>query len=231
MTSPPTQETRRHWDDLAESYDEAKARNAVYFDALKAIIDRSVPQALRGSVLEVGCGTGAILASLSPGRGVGIDLSEKMIVTAGRKYAGALNLSFRVMEASAAGQLGEFDAVISADVLEHVEDWRAVVGAIAAACAPGKGVIVILTPNPLWALPLWILEKLRLKMPEGPHRYVHRKAIARELDLRGCRVFYCGTSLLCPARLLGLGSLISGFAEQTPLLDRLGVIQCVVAGK
>ena len=32
-------QTRRHWDDLADSYDEAKARNAVYYGSLKQLID------------------------------------------------------------------------------------------------------------------------------------------------------------------------------------------------
>lgn len=228
MPHPDSIATRQHWDALAESYDDAKRRNDVYYRALKHCFDNAVPSAARGRVLEVGCGTGQIIASLRPLNGVGIDISEKMIEQAQQQFASRSELTFAVMDAAAIGGLGEFDAVVSADVMEHVPQWRDVVRAMVAACRAG-GIIAISTPNPLWALLLWILEHLKLKMPEGPHRFVAARAIAQELAARGCRVESIATHLILPMKLGGLGPRISNWARAAPVFRRLGVIQMIVA--
>jgi 2-polyprenyl-3-methyl-5-hydroxy-6-metoxy-1,4-benzoquinol methylase len=222
--------SRQHWDHQAATYDDAKARNDGYYSALKALFEHAVEPGFRDRVLEVGCGTGSVLASLVPRSGLGIDVSDRMIERARERFAGADNLEFRVADAAGVAEPGTFDAVICADVLEHVPDWAAVVEAIHAACRSG-GLIAITTPNPSWALPLWILEKCHLKMPEGPHQYVGARLIADRLRRLGCTVRQQGTHQMIPAELGGLGPKVSGWAEKTAGLRRLGVIQLVVALK
>lgn len=230
MHRPDPHATRDHWDRLAGEYDDAKRRNDGYYRSLKACFDSAVPQVVRGRVLEVGCGTGQVLASLRPLNGVGIDLSPQMIENAKRRYAQRRELTFAAMDAASAAGLGEFDAVISADVMEHVEDWQAVIRAMVKACRVG-GVIAITTPNPRWTLPLWLLEKAMLKMPEGPHRFVSARAIASTLSAMRCVVQRVSTHAIVPARLKGVGPLISAWSEHLPLLRDLGVIQLIVAEK
>jgi 2-polyprenyl-6-hydroxyphenyl methylase/3-demethylubiquinone-9 3-methyltransferase len=236
-------ETQAHWDALAAGYDAAKARNDAYYRTLKALVERWVTGAApargdrassRGArrILDVGCGTGQVLAHLDGAgaldQGLGIDASPRMIEGARRRSAGSARLSFRVMDAAGAAALGAFDAVVCVDLLEHVPDWRAVVAALVQACAPG-GRIVVTTPNPRWTLPLWVLERLRLKMSEGPHRFVPARAIAAVLEESGAEVVHRSTELLVPARLFGLGPAISRLAARVPVLRGLGVIQLVVA--
>jgi 2-polyprenyl-3-methyl-5-hydroxy-6-metoxy-1,4-benzoquinol methylase len=225
---PDPTSSRAHWDDQAADYARNKSRNAAYYDALKELVDRAIPAERRRRILEVGCGTGAILAHLRPTSGTGVDISERMIDQARAQQAQRRHLEFRVLDAAAVATLGRFDAVVCTDVLEHVADWQAVADALIGATAPG-GTIVITTPNPRWALPLWVLEKVNLKMPEGPHRFVNIGHIAERLRQRGCLVQHAGTHQLLPARLGGLGPALSRRAEQLPLLRGLGVIQLVVA--
>jgi 2-polyprenyl-3-methyl-5-hydroxy-6-metoxy-1,4-benzoquinol methylase len=235
MHRPDRRATQAHWDQMAEGYDAAKQRNRAYYDALKQCFDQAVPLAARGRVLEIGCGTGQILAFLRPLNGVGIDVSEKMIQAAKQQFADRRELTFAAMDAESGaaaglGKLGAFDAVISADVMEHVADWRTVLDAMVGACHVG-GVIAITTPNPRWAIPLWILERTKLKMPEGPHCFVNGRAIARELADRYCDVRQVSSHLLVPLRLRRLGPRISKWAERAPVLRGLGVIQMIVAEK
>jgi 2-polyprenyl-3-methyl-5-hydroxy-6-metoxy-1,4-benzoquinol methylase len=225
-----TDAVREHWNEQAADYSAAKERNAAYFSALQKLFDRAVEPAFRGRVLEAGCGTGEVLAFLEPESGVGVDISERMIDEASRRFADRDELSFAVGEAEHLGDHGEFDAVISADVLEHVPDWGGFVDAMVGACRTG-GIVAIATPSPRWALPLWILEKLNMKMPEGPHLFVPLRAIATRLEANGCRVVRRGTHQMVPARLAGLGPRLSTFAEGAPLLRHLGVIQLIVAEK
>jgi len=111
-----------------------------------------------------------------------------------------------------------------------VEDWRSVVTAMVRACRAG-GVIAISTPNPRWAAPLWALERMKLKMPEGPHHFVPAGAIVSALRESGCRLRQSQTHLVLPANLAGLGGRVSKLAERLPLLRGLGVIQMIVAEK
>ena len=230
MGRPDAKATRDHWDRQAATYDQAKARNDAYYRGLKTLVNRAVEPAFRRRVLEVGCGTGGVLASLEPESGLGVDISEAMIEKARARFGDAGNLSFEVADATGVATRGPFDAVIPADVLEHVPDWSAVARAMVGACRPG-GLIVIATPNPAWAIPLWLLEKVRLKMPEGPHRFVPGRAITALLDREGCAIRHCGTHLLIPADLAGLGERLSGWAETAPVLRHAGVIQFIVGCK
>ncbi|MHC5114464.1 MAG: class I SAM-dependent methyltransferase [Planctomycetota bacterium] len=220
--------TRAHWDAMASGYDAAKARNDAYYVALKRLVAAHVPADHRGRVLEVGCGTGQILADLRPGEGVGIDASPRMIAVARERCADRPELSFRELDATAVASLGPFDAVVSSDLLEHVDAWPEVVTAMAGACRPG-GVIVITTPSPAWTLPLWLLEKLRLKMPEGPHVFVPRRRVADRLAAEGCTVLTSETHQILPLRLAGIGPRVSAAAARLPVLRALGVIQLVTA--
>ncbi len=83
-------------------------------------------------VLDVGCGTGDFLRLLapivSPGKAVGLDLSETMIAEAVQRSAENLaNLSFRVGSAlELPFRVGSFDRILATQVLLHVPDpWRA----------------------------------------------------------------------------------------------------------
>jgi SAM-dependent methyltransferase len=84
------------------------------------------------NVLDVGCGTGdyvRLLAPLvSPGKAVGVDLSETMIGEASqRSHASASNLSFRVASVQELPfDNGAFDRIIATQLLLHVPDpWKA----------------------------------------------------------------------------------------------------------
>jgi ubiquinone/menaquinone biosynthesis C-methylase UbiE len=80
------------------------------------------------NVLDVGCGTGDILRLLapiiSPGRAVGVDLSETMIAEAGqRSVENAGNLSFRVGSVlELPFPAASFDRVLATQLLLHVPD-------------------------------------------------------------------------------------------------------------
>src|SRR5215472_11539863 len=60
------------------------AKNAAYYRAIERLVAFCVPP--EASVLEIGCGTGDLLAALQPAEGVGIDLSPKLIDRAREKH-------------------------------------------------------------------------------------------------------------------------------------------------
>src|SRR5262249_57542961 len=60
------------------------AKNAAYYRAIERLVAFCVPPG--ASVLDIGCGTGDLLAALRPSEGVGVDLSPKLIDRAREKH-------------------------------------------------------------------------------------------------------------------------------------------------
>jgi len=89
-------DSKAHFDRLAVDYDGWKRRNAYYYHCVKQLYEALIPKG--SAVLEIGCGTGDILASLQLSFGTGIDISNKMIEVAKRKYEGRTGLEFKTVD-------------------------------------------------------------------------------------------------------------------------------------
>jgi SAM-dependent methyltransferase len=102
---------------------------------IRDMLDHVAPGAIRRA-LDVGCGQGTttdLLARRFPSASVlGIDFSETGIACARRHYQHP-NLAFEADLTSQRLQDGPYDLVTCFEVLEHVEDWRALVTRMAAA--------------------------------------------------------------------------------------------------
>jgi len=58
------EEVQSHFDGIASEYDYWKKKNAYYHSTIKAFLGKIIPK--ESHVLEIGCGTGEILAYLRP---------------------------------------------------------------------------------------------------------------------------------------------------------------------
>lgn len=103
-----------------------------------------------GRALDVGCGTGFLLERLAERgyRGVGVDLSEESVgfAKARLEEIGAADRLDAVVGSAYEPPRGPFDLITLTDVLEHLEDPRACLRALADRLAPG-GLLVVSTPN------------------------------------------------------------------------------------
>jgi SAM-dependent methyltransferase len=103
------------------------------------------------SVLDVGCGTGAITAGIAravgaSGRAVGIDRDASLLSIANEHYSGIANLTFEYADALAISFERVFDIVTAARTLQWISRPA---DAIARMCRAGKpgGLIVVLDYN------------------------------------------------------------------------------------
>lgn len=163
---------REHFEEVAPAYDRWKDKNRHYYDLLLSIYREFVPEG--AAVLEVGCGTGTLLAGLSSSRGVGVDISDAMVAIAAARHP---SLRFVTGDAERLDLGGEtFDFIIIPDVVEHLVDPEAMFRSVRRACHADTRVVVTVA-NPLWAPVLHLAERLGLKMPEGDHRWLEPEVI------------------------------------------------------
>ena len=100
-----------------------------------------------GRVLDVGCSVGNFGEALERLKGctvVGVDLNADDIAIAATRLSEAYVLD--VSDAEAIGVLGTFDAILFADVIEHLVDPRATLRTIRSLLNPG-GIVVYSIPN------------------------------------------------------------------------------------
>ncbi len=95
------------------------------------------------TILDVGCGEGSLLRALMTlhpnATGVGIDVSDKAITLAKTVVPDA---TFNVCDIAREALDQTFDLVVSADVLEHMENDSAAIKNLAAMTAPGGHLII-----------------------------------------------------------------------------------------
>ena len=107
----------KYFDSVA--YDRVKWRKkgAYYHKELEKYLRFLIPS--HSSVLEIGCGTGELLAALNPVRGLGIDISPKMIDVARENFP---NLQFEVGDLENLQIEEKFEYVVLVEVIGHVDD-------------------------------------------------------------------------------------------------------------
>lgn len=128
--------------DYCQVRDEAVAqRNVTGYAEIISSLD------LKGkTVLEVGCGSGALLRLLSehgPAQLTGIDVAEYPVNYGRAKYQ--LDLRCGILETEAFPS-ASFDLVVMVDLIEHVEDLRGFMKEVTRILRPG-GNVFLLTPN------------------------------------------------------------------------------------
>ena len=111
------QELASHYDSLASRRDDFRRKNRYYYALLEKQYRYFVPEGKR--VLEIGCGTGDLLAALKPSYGVGVDISPKMIELAKEKYP-ALHFYAGTIQDISIDE--KFDYIILSGLLGELED-------------------------------------------------------------------------------------------------------------
>lgn len=110
-----------HFDEFASRLDRWRQRNLYYYHDLEKLHQFLIPT--NAKVLDIGCGTGDLLAATKPEIGVGIDLSEKVVAIAQQKYP---NLQFYSLDVEkiTPEQIGiqHFDYIILSGVMGYLSD-------------------------------------------------------------------------------------------------------------
>lgn len=186
-----------------------------------------IPEGKR--VLELGSGRGDLLARLKPSRGVGVDISERMIEEARAAYP---DLEFVVGDIEDAATIsaldGPFDYIVLSDTLGNLEDCQATLDRLHDICSDETR-IVCAYYSPLWEPALTLAEKAGGKMPQPQQNWFSAGDVAALLDLADFDAVKWEWRQLLPKRALGLGWLVNSTLAALPLLRLFCLRHYVVA--
>jgi SAM-dependent methyltransferase len=181
-----------------------------------------------GRVLELGCGTGSLLASLEPDFGVGVDISPAMIENARAAHPG---IEFHIGDMEdpevLAALPGPFDTIILSDGIGTLQDCQRLFDNLHQLCHRETRVVVAYYSH-LWEPLLFLAEKLGRKMPQLPQSWMSTADISNILDLSGFETVRTDVKQIIPRRLLGLGTLINRYIGSLPGVRALCLRQYVV---
>jgi SAM-dependent methyltransferase len=198
-------------------------RNRYYHAELARFVSFVVPDGLR--VLEIGCGAGDLLASTRPRRGMGVDLSPRMVELASRRHP---DLSFTVADAEDLSIDHTFDYVILADLIGYLEDVQAAFDNLHRVTTT-ESRIVITYFNYLWEPVLRLAQKLGLMLPQRRQNWLAVADIVNLLFLSDFEVITSGYRLLLPQWIPGVSWLANRVIAKVPGIRKLCLVQYVIA--
>ncbi len=190
---------------------------------LEKLVGLLVPE--RARILECGCGTGSLLASLTPKDGVGIDTSEAMIEQARGDYP---DLAFKVADAVTYDRQTDFQTVLMVNLIGLLEDIQAAFQNARQLLA-SDGRLVIVYYNHLWEPLLRFASALKLRAPIPPENWMPLAEIENLLELSGYQVVRSNRRLLMPVNIPIISWVINKWLAPLPLLNNLCLIEYVVA--
>ncbi|MBF0195701.1 MAG: glycosyltransferase [Magnetococcales bacterium] len=180
-------------------------------------------------VLEIGCGTGQLLHALDTKRGVGVDISSKMIEVASSKYP---DLEFIVGDMENLSKLdsltGTFDFIIMPDSIGYLDDCQTTFAGLHRFCNADTRIIISYT-NWLWWPILKLAEQLGLKMPTQELNKMNSDDIIGLLHLAEFDIIKKDWLQLIPISLFGISNIINRYIGTLPIIRGLCLSHFVVA--
>ena len=139
-------------------------------------------------------GSGDLLDAIKPKYGVGIDISERMVEIAKKRYK---RLNFKVQDAQNLQLNENFDYVIMSDVIGNFEDIQKAFEELHKV-SNERTKIIIAYYNFLWEPILNLAEKMGFKMPQPLQNWLINKDIENLLSLANLEIIKKGSIILIP---------------------------------
>ena len=222
------------YDHVAHDYDQVFSPHVSqhYLEKRTALVRALLPTG--GTVLDVGCGTGALAASIQRAgfEAVGVDASPAMLTTARESGVAA---AYAAYSTALPFQDDTFDLALSVATMHHLETSErvaATIGEMGRVVRSG-GLVVIWDHNPL--NPYWPILMKRVPQDHGDERLVSVWELlesARMAGLRPERVTRMGLMPdFMPRLLMPIWTRVEALVERSSVLSLFAAHNVVVARK
>jgi len=212
-----------YFDSVAEQRPRWKRKNRYYHELLKKYFSFIVPE--NAKVLEIGCGTGDLLASIKPTRGLGVDFSAKIIEIAKSNHP---DLEFLIQDAEILKISETFDYIILSDLVGSLWDVQAVFDSLQDVCH-NRTKVIISYYNYMWDPLMGLGEILKIKLKQPLQNWLSQKDIINILALTGFETIRVDKKIIIPKYLPLFSWFFNSCVANLPFIRNLSLINFIVA--
>jgi hypothetical protein len=216
------EEVRAHYDRASVGRGAYIAAHPYYYEQINRLLRFIVEPGKR--VLLVGCLTADFLEAVQPSAGLGIDSSARHVEIAEQRFP---HLQFRLHDEYRIDSGEIFDYVIITDVNDQVDPiatFRALRSAM-----HDETRVVIDNYNHLWEPIIRIAEYFGLKYPRPTQNWLSIDDLRNILMLCDLEPLQVHRTVLLPKKIPLLSPLINGFFARLPGIQRLNLVNLIVA--
>ena len=192
-----------HWDAIARKRASWRGMGVWYHRRIEQIYRFLISPGQR--VLEIGSGTGDLLATVQPASGVGVDFSSETITRARECYPKIVFIQTDAHDLSAIE--GTFDTIILSDLVNELWDVQQVLEQVKPFCTSRTRIIINFYSR-LWEIPLYVTQFLYLATPTLAQNWLTHEDVINMLNLAGFETIRTWNEVLWP---LPLGSFFNKF--------------------
>jgi ubiquinone/menaquinone biosynthesis C-methylase UbiE len=189
------QQTRiRHWDFLNAA--PQRSASEYYRTKIRDTYQYLIPPGSK--VLELGCGRGDLLASLSPSAGTGVDFSSPAIVEARVNHPSIEFITADANELQLQDQI--FDYIVLSDLVNELWDVQTVLESIQPLCGSHTRIILNFYSH-LWNIPLTIAQQLGAASPRLAQNWLTPQDVRNLLEISKFEPLRSWSDVICPVKI------------------------------
>jgi hypothetical protein len=219
------QNRKQHFDALAPKRMRYVHRHRYYYKDLNRFLAYIIPKA--ANVIELGCGIGNVIGSLSNENKTGIDFSERMIDEANNHDQSSTR--YFVDDIEDLHHAESYEYVLLLDTINSLQDVQRSLSGIRVKLCHDRTRLVLTYHNYLWEPLLLLAEALRLKTPMPRQSWFSRGDVHVLLQIANFEVVTEGGRLLFPYFFPVVSWLCNAVIAQLPFIRRLCLVHYVIA--
>jgi SAM-dependent methyltransferase len=201
---------KEYFNQIASRRHGKKRRYSYYWDDITKLCNYFAHEDI--SVLEIGCGTGELLAGVAAKRKVGLDFSPVMIETARKQFA---DIDFQVMAAEDIQLTEKFDLIILSNLIGYLDDIQQVLQQVRKVCHENTKIIVTYY-NYLWEPVLNFAETIGLKEKSPKQNWLNLRDIDNLLYISGFDVYRNTKRMIFPVYIPLLSVFLNRYLGKFP---------------
>ncbi|MFQ5899714.1 MAG: glycosyltransferase [Candidatus Methylomirabilia bacterium] len=216
---------KEYFERIAPVWDYWRTRNSFYHGRMRSLIRGMVPPGAK--VLELGSGTGDLLAALKPSYGVGLNVAQRLTDAARDKFP---TLDFYTVGVDQVRSPENFcpDYVVLNNMLDYVYDVWDLLESLRSLMSDHT-LLIVTTNNPLWAPILRIGSRIGQRSPDSPRNFITNRDIRSVLELQGFDAVEEGLALPVPRRVPVIGAALNAVLPELPVFRYSSSIQYIAA--
>jgi len=216
-----------HFDLMSKDRDRWIKRAEYFHSEDLRVIKEIIP--VESSVLEIGCGNGNLIGKLGVKKGVGVDISDKLINFAKKKFPKVhFYCNDIISDNKKLLSEGKFDFILISDTIGYFHDIQKYLESIHFFCKPETRIIISYF-SPIWHPILSLSEKIGLKMPNLNPPLFASSDLKNFLEISDYQTIKVEKKILFPLSLFGLGRLINRFIANLPFINHLCLRQYLIS--